>query len=570
VRESGKRIDEGAPALSMKRSISLDFARKLPCSRMELIVLGSIIGLHLFITFQGIGELYLEGHQGWNAALRSTIARNYLRYGLVETGLKPLKNFEPLPDPRKGRVHWHHPPGVNLAVAASFAVFGPCEAAARIVPVAASLVSFAMLYLIARRRHGVEAALASVAIFSLLPMQVEYGKMVNYEPVVLALGLIALELLERRRAEQRGSRRLLLAAGICAALCAAGFVDWPAFLIAGLLGVDALLRRPRQPLVFVLLALTTCALLLFLLWWLGKEAGPDGIMKLARMRGISPKESETFGRMLEVVVGRFQDYYGTVPLFAGAVWVAVQALRRRLDPVLVVFAGFNLIYIILFRQGARIHNFFIYYFTPAIALCAGVGIVSLARWIPSRKLGLAIAASWSVFFLAQELQAIPPLHERSYGILPPRKKSLGFPFDGRLDRSLVARQLHDMTEPGERVLFHSSIKLQNQMLYYLDRSFMQVKTLNPPTGYALFVASERRISRDDQARLAGKYPVLRMMAYLIYDLQGIGPRVRTLRFEERPFSVMHWYLGSSFYPPFTLVEDWQAAARYAKDLGIGT
>lgn len=514
-----------------------------------MILFGALLTIHVFIAFQGICEYYLIGHHGWAGAMRSIIGRNYSRYGLAATSGKPIRDTGPINDMQKARVHWHHPPGAHLAVGLSFAILGEHEASARLVPVLAALLSFVLLFMIVRRRYGPVAALASVGCFALLPMQVEYGKLINYEPLVTTMVLLAIECLDRMRITgKKGRAEWLLVAVTCLAICAAGFIDWPAFFFTLLFGFDALLRRPRKPWVFLAVGLSSALMLALLLWWLSHEEGIEGFKRIFLWRGGITKKV-TYIALFKVTAERLWDYFGLVPLVAGGLWITLSAARLRLDPVVAIFLLGNLFYILVFKQAAKVHNFFIYFITPAVAMAAGVGIVEILSRITQRRIQIAAAVYVCALFLYTDLTTLPITHKRSYSVRPHLQPSRGFPKDGRLDQIIVARFINEITDEDDLVIFHRTIHPTVQMYYYIDRPHAGSRSNRPPAGTRLFVAAQRTFHEKARDELSAEYALYRIFGYLIFDMEEKGPAIRTVRFEEHPFTFTHWYFKSSFYPP---------------------
>jgi Dolichyl-phosphate-mannose-protein mannosyltransferase len=128
----------------------------------------------------------------YNGAVWSQAAHNILRAGLITTwGQSSAYYFGPLPIPPSG-YYLHHPPGLHLVLTALFGLFGEHEWVARMLPISCSLASVILLWLLVRSCFGIRAASLSAAVFACLPMELRYGKMVNFEPIVLMLILGAL------------------------------------------------------------------------------------------------------------------------------------------------------------------------------------------------------------------------------------------------------------------------------------------------------------------------------------------------------------------------------------------
>ena len=153
----------------------------------------------LFVVLAWLGWALSRGIQDpwirvvdYNGAVWSQAAHNILRAGLIATlGQSSAYYFGPLPIPPSG-YYLHHPPGLHLILTALFALFGEHEWVARMLPISCSLASVILLWLLVRSCLGIRAASLSAAVFVCLPMELRYGKMVNFEPIVLMLILGAL------------------------------------------------------------------------------------------------------------------------------------------------------------------------------------------------------------------------------------------------------------------------------------------------------------------------------------------------------------------------------------------
>jgi hypothetical protein len=128
----------------------------------------------------------------YNGAVWSQAAHNILRAGLITTwGQSSAFYFGPLPIPPSA-YYLHHPPGLHLVLTALFAFFGEHEWVARMLPIGCSLTSVILLWLLVRSCFGIRAASLSAAVFACLPMELRWGRMVNFEPPLLMLILGAL------------------------------------------------------------------------------------------------------------------------------------------------------------------------------------------------------------------------------------------------------------------------------------------------------------------------------------------------------------------------------------------
>ncbi len=162
-----------------------------------------------------IGEPWTGSYDA-NGALFSTVARNYRRYGLVATGGGQVVNSGQL-EPGQFRFYMHHPPGLPVTMAASFAVFGEREWSARLVPILFTVGAAVLLWVVANELAGPLAGFFATLIFVAQPMVAFYGRMPDHEApaAFFALALAALYL--RWRREQ--GRGWLAAMSVVAHIC---------------------------------------------------------------------------------------------------------------------------------------------------------------------------------------------------------------------------------------------------------------------------------------------------------------------------------------------------------------
>ena len=174
----------------------------------------------------------------WYGAVYSQAAHMNLQAGLLTTAGVPVTlYFGPLPLPPDA-FYVHHPTLLPTLITGAFAVFGESEWAARLVPVACSLLSAVLLWLLVRSAVNVRAATLTAAIFATLPMELHYGDMVDFEPCLLMCMLAVLLCL--RYWQVTSHRRWTVLASACILLTL--WMDWPGYLFVLSLAGYFLLR----------------------------------------------------------------------------------------------------------------------------------------------------------------------------------------------------------------------------------------------------------------------------------------------------------------------------------------
>src|SRR4030042_4900810 len=84
------------------------------------------------------------GHHEFNGVYYGTIAKNYLRYGIINTRGAQVNNLYPT-EKTNWSFHQNHPATYPLLIATVFRLFGTTEASMRMVSILASVVGLVYL-----------------------------------------------------------------------------------------------------------------------------------------------------------------------------------------------------------------------------------------------------------------------------------------------------------------------------------------------------------------------------------------------------------------------------------------
>ncbi len=391
--------------------------RPSPARRAHLLF-AVLLVLAAGVLCWDIGEPWVGRHEGWNGAVWSLAARAHVEYGLGATRLGAVTNGDH-DRPADFVYYADHPPLLPLAVAGAFALLGEHEWAARLLSVLASLGSLVLVYLIGRELGGAPLALLAAFVFAFLPMSAFYGRMVDHEAPTGFLALLAVLLYLRWRASRRGG---WLAASLAVLALGMGF-GWPAYYLAGLLPLHHLLvpdggRRDWRVLAFPAVALAAFALFLAHVWLL---RGGDGLRELAAMFATrtgagtadyheGPAERFTWLGFLWLWAKRGAGLFTLPALLAAALGLASLGRdgggRPGARSVPLLLLAFGLIHVLLFRQGAWVHEYWAFYLSAPLALLAARGVLWLTRGVPSGRVALLFAA----LFLAAAVPRLLALH----------------------------------------------------------------------------------------------------------------------------------------------------------------
>ncbi len=390
-------------------------------SKVWVLGLGVALGVLSLAMFRNFMGPWIDAID-FNGACWSQSAHNTMRAGLLATaGVPSAFYFGPLPIPPSG-YYTHHPPLLSLMLAGMFAVLGEKEWVARLLPITFSLVGVVLLWALMKDCASCRAAAFGAVLFAAMPMELYYGRMVNFEPIDLVWMLGGLLCL--RRWEQtggRGWRNWMLAAFVLSLWTA-----WLGYLFVLILSVSFFTtRRKRNPrLALLLLGLCIASIVLFMLqiYWVQPNAWQDLIENFNRRMS-----SQTWGNMPNftwkdwvwriawILLTHIQPMAWAVAA-VGLVWLLW--CQRQEEPLrwlgwaALCFFVLSAFYIVAFRNASYTHAYASFYFIVPVAIVGGIAVEAFARWCELRSCGARVAGfitivavyGWLVF--SGERQAI--------------------------------------------------------------------------------------------------------------------------------------------------------------------
>src|SRR6266487_4300766 len=281
-------------------------------------------------------------------------------------------------------------------LAGMFAVIGEKEWVARLLPIAFSLVGVVLLWALMKDCAGSRAATFGAILFAAMPMELFYGRMVNFEPINLVWMLGSLFCL--RRWEQTGGRgwRNWMLAGLVLSLWTA----WLGYVFVLILSVYFFTARGKKNprLAMLLLGLCVTSIMLFMLQisWVQPNAWQDLIETFNRRKGSQlPNGSNFTWKDWEWKIGGTLLTHIHAVAWAFAVIGLVWLLRcRKTDEPLrwlgwaaLFFFVLSAFYIVAFGNASYVHSYASFYFTVPVAIAGGIAVEAFGRWCESRASG---------------------------------------------------------------------------------------------------------------------------------------------------------------------------------------
>jgi 4-amino-4-deoxy-L-arabinose transferase-like glycosyltransferase len=383
------------------------------------LLLTAAIGIFVLIAARFI-DLPFVWRYDYPSAHNATNAINHLSYGLSVTKGALVRNANP-EVPERLLISSHHPPLLSLTVAASYAVFGIHEAAARGVILFFSALNVLLLYWSVRLLIGKATALPSAVIFALLPLQIVYSTKVNFEPMVLTYVLAMLV------AYGYWLRRpgWLLFLPMAILFCLGTMVDWGAYYIGGILPAFHFLNRLycREEIrsadytlwVLSLLGLLMFALFIGHLYFVDPKLVGDLRDLAAQRSGMHEGLDDAAGgfsnfSLLERTVSRSALLFTLPALALGVTGLLLSVAKLAGSPrgsqrgaqFVLLFWALGLSHFLIFRHVYWVHEFLVHTLMAPVAVSAGWLIASMPRVLP-RRVSVAAVAVFALAFLPWSL-----------------------------------------------------------------------------------------------------------------------------------------------------------------------
>jgi 4-amino-4-deoxy-L-arabinose transferase-like glycosyltransferase len=481
----------------------------------------------LFIRCIDIAEPFI-GHHEWGAAFYSSVAINHLKYGFFAT------NFLDMPlaystTPDQFVYYIHYPPLLGILTACSLFLFGVHEWATRLIPIGFSLASLLLVYAIATRLWSRITGPLAAFFFAFMPMAAYFGRVHDVEIAVTSFALLMIYGYIRWD-ETREDRWFLV---MLAGLLLGGLVHWAAFPLPFLLLFHHLATKHNAPKSMRILILPIISVLLFfgiLGYFLMVTGSLESLLNSLFYRAGTASGSAsdlTIVDWISLELRRSVLYFTPVVMVltvAGLAKLAREVARRETisrNLHLMVLWGYGLIPLLLFRQAAWVHNYFLWFLLPATAITAAIGaewfLQMMKSWL-ERRGNCSLVRSASVpgivllciggIFLLQAFPVLFMLHSWD----TPDLHDAG-----------VYLNLHT----GENATVLASSMVFPQVEYYARRRFEVVDTLaafngrkadssQPATEY--LINNPETMDPQLKSYLLDRYPVLLSNRWIILNL----------------------------------------------------
>lgn len=470
-------MDIAPPNSSTATPSEIDAVRgNAPRWLVGFLLLASL-GFWGYLAWPPLEGPFRLGFQHHNAARYAIQGRNYVRHGFTENLLAPDYTPGARRPAAERALYLHHPPLTPLVVGASFAMLGESEKNAQLPFFVLGMLAPLAMFVLGRRVLRSGGAALAAAFLAIPPLGTIYGGHVDPQGPIVVISVLLATWAYLRFRTSRSMRDLLGVAGFTAI----GLLsDWSA---AYPLGVIALAETflpggTRDRRVWLLPLLPIGFFVAYLSWIeaMGRSpsvelftgAGTRTLLGILRESGV-----DVTAAVSDFGVNLRRMFTGGLLLLAVA--GAFVLLRSRPDPTaadpcagrfaFVVLALTGVSHVLLFPQGALVHDYWTYLLLPAAALAAAAFVDAIRiRWTHSQGEGFGSL----VVFSAVAWVALASYRETT--------ATLAAQEVGELPHSLVGRATREQVRPHERVLTNldynptsTRLIVKPEFTWYADR-----------------------------------------------------------------------------------------------------
>lgn len=370
---------------------------------MKLITAGLLFILSIVLIGQNLDKPFYGEHD-WNGARYGNIARNYLRYGLINTKFGQVENSGVI-DKNRFEYYTHYPPLLPVLISISYKLFGISEWSTRLIPLLANSATVVLIFLIGSHLWDFKTGLLASLLALATPMVLYFGKNPAHEPLVLFFILLSFwGYLKYRKNNQKLFQIIFLIGMILAELTA-----WAGYFLISAITITLFIKKDTTGIkklipYWILAAILFTAHFIHVATLTGSISGGNLFESLLQRSGISqqvqPVGFNLFGYLAKLRLWFATLYTITLSLLA-FIWLVLRGSRiRNNDWPVFVLAVLGLIYITLFSNSVFIHNYLIFYFLPFLCLAGSATISYIMRFkiLQSVSLVLPILFLTAIFF----------------------------------------------------------------------------------------------------------------------------------------------------------------------------
>ncbi len=348
-----------------------------------ILFLGLLVLSSLIIRLNYLDK-ELGGHHSWGERFYSKIGLNYLEKGY-------LPYFAQISE---YGYYKNHPPLFSIIESVFISLFGTSIKALRLAPLMFSLINIILIFLIINKISRKEIAILVATIYAFLPMELYYGFHVDIQgSVLMTFILMSIYFYIKWVNENRFFTFLLIT------LTLGMLIDWPAYFLSSFIFLDYLLfefKKTKNKKIFIIPSLIIISFSLFLLQHYAMNGSFEKVKEqlswafyhrsysrdLLLDYGINAKFAVT--DFLTKEFTRFKILF-TMPILLLSVFWLIEFLIKKIkhknldfmERIILIMFFVAFFHIIIFMQGAYIHDYWAYYLIAFFSVTSSLSIFNL-------------------------------------------------------------------------------------------------------------------------------------------------------------------------------------------------
>lgn len=324
------------------------------------------------------------GHHEFNGVFYGTIARNYHRYGLLQTkGAQVTTGFETSAE--NWGYHTHHPATYPLLLYLWTLIMPFTELSMRSVSVLATTTTILYWLWVNRRQSATFlGAVMSVILLLMTPLLRYYFSLPVFEPLMLPLMLIG------AMAYQKRQSRLLIWMIFLSAL-----LDWPGYWLGIWVSIISLVKKDWRLVKLACLSLLGVTGVILFHQWLAYGNPLTEIIEIGQKRLDVTAQPYTLYQWLRLLISRTKSFLGLPVLVASFIGSLIM-IRSRQKPLFVLLLGIGLSHILVFRNITWYHDYMLYHLLPLLLFTS----LTFFKWL-QQKSNLFAMSILSVFLILE-------------------------------------------------------------------------------------------------------------------------------------------------------------------------
>lgn len=353
------------------------FFRKFFSKSEPVIIYFIVIFIALFFISSRLDSPF-DGHHDFNAVFYSQIARNYLRYGLVQTKGAQVINSG-FAEKEEWDFHTHHPATYPMILAGAFGLLGVHEWVARILSFIASMIGILFLTKLINYRW-------IIIPITITPLFLFYSIMPVFEPILFPSIIIILIAFHKQNA------KLLFFSSLFAI-----FIDWPGYWPPLWILMLEVFKKNRNFAIIksVLASLIVGTIIILSHQLIISGFSLESLMNIGLYRANVLNEPYSYYDWLKLLVLRIKAFYG-IPLVFTTVFGLIITIKEKSNSQLILLTFLiSISHIVVFRNITWYHDYMLFYSLPFVAICTGVFL----NWLKSISKNSVLAPLALIVFI---------------------------------------------------------------------------------------------------------------------------------------------------------------------------